>query len=474
MRLEKDSLGELEVPDEAYYGVQTVRCSGNYKIGNHTYNEFPEVIRAMAEIKKACAITNSEIGALNHVKAEAICKAADELIAGKFAGHFPVNVWRSQGTGVNMNVNEVIANRANEILTGKRAYDQVHPNTHVNMCQSSNDVFPTAEAIVLYRLIDPLVASAKEIEKTLEVKARDFKSVVRLGRTGLQDALPMTWGQVFAGWLRSVQRAREQLESLKEVFSYGVLGGTAVGTGMGCLPGFRGKVNKHLSDVLGYEVKAYDDLVDGMMAIDDLIACHGQVVALSAQVWKLARDLRVMASGPNSGLREVYFEVKNPENALNPQRFASCSLESVITACNQVSANNSSILFGLKNGWLDLGACSSIPLRAMINSATMLKEAMRILTEEVLPSMRVNSRLCQDMAESSVSNTTMISTIFGYEIGSQVAHLALEENISPREAAKKLKILPDEVIDELFDVSNLTHPENMEALFEKYKDFRKL
>ena len=314
MRLEKDSLGELEVPDEAYYGVQTVRCSGNYKIGNHTYNEFPDVIRAMAEIKKACAITNSEIGALNHVKAEAICKAADELIAGKFAGHFPVNVWRSQGTGVNMNVNEVIANRANEILTGKRAYDQVHPNTHVNMCQSSNDVFPTAEAIVLYRLIDPLVASAKEIEKTLEVKARDFKSVVRLGRTGLQDALPMTWGQVFAGWLRSVQRAREQLESLKEVFSYGVLGGTAVGTGMGVMPGYPERIFENLSKVLGFTMKqkVYADEVipnsgifDGMRNTDHHSVLMEVVKELVASVTRIANDLLLYASGPRSGINEV-------------------------------------------------------------------------------------------------------------------------------------------------------------------------
>lgn len=474
MRLEHDSLGSLEVPNFAYYGIQTERNRQAFDISDLTLEDFPSFIEAVAKIKAACARTNLEIGALDKEKAQAIEQAAWEVIRRDFDYSLPVCIYRGSGTPLNAGVNEVVAHRANEILTGNKEEGGIHPSTHVNMAQSSNDVIPTAKAIVVHDQLEIIIEPLKLLIKTLREKGEEFASVIKMGRTGLQDAVPITLGQQLNAFASGMERALARIEYEQSHWNHSCLGGTAVGTGMGCLPGFRGKVNKHLSDVLGYEVKAYDDLVDGMMAIDDLIACHGQVVALSAQVWKLARDLRVMASGPNSGLREVYFEVKNPENALNPQRFASCSLESVITACNQVSANNSSILFGLKNGWLDLGACSSIPLRAMINSATMLKEAMRILTDKVLPSMRVNSQLCQDMAESSVSNTTMISTIFGYEVGSQVAHLALEENISPREAAKKLKILPDEVIDELFNVSNLTHPENMEALFEKYKDFRKL
>ena len=474
MRTEHDFLGEMNVPDNVYYGVQTMRAMENFHItGEHLD---PDFIQAMAIVKKAAALANMETGRLDKKIGNALVQAASEIIDGQWLDQFPVDpIQGGAGTSVNMNMNEVLCNRALEIIGKEKGrYDIISPNNHANMAQSTNDVFPTSIKVCLSMKGKKLTEVLKELETELDVKADEFKDVIKMGRTHLQDAVPITLGQQLNAFASGMERSLSRLEYEKSHWNYSCLGGTAVGTGMGCLPGFRGKVNKHLSDVLGYEVKAYDDLVDGMMAIDDLIACHGQVVALSAQVWKLARDLRVMASGPNSGLREVYFEVKNPENALNPQRFASCSLESVITACNQVSANNSSILFGLKNGWLDLGACSSIPLRAMINSATMLKEAMRILTEEVLPSMRVNSQLCQDMAESSVSNTTMISTIFGYEVGSQVAHLALEENISPREAAKKLKILPDEVIEELFDVSNLTHPENMEALFEKYKDFRKL
>ena len=199
MRLEKDSLGTLEVPDNAYYGIQTVRCAANHNVTNHTFCELPRIQRALAEIKKACALTNQQIGALEKVKAEVIVQACDEIIAGKFQDQFPINIWRSHGTGANMNVNEIIANRANEILTGHKGYEQVHPNTHVNMCQSSNDVYPTVQSIVLYRQIGEALESVQLLEDALGDKAKEFKNIVRLGRTCLQDAVPNTFGQVFGG-----------------------------------------------------------------------------------------------------------------------------------------------------------------------------------------------------------------------------------------------------------------------------------
>ena len=309
----------------------------------------------------------------------------------------------------------------------------------------------------------------------LERKGEEFSDVIKMGRTGIQDAVPITLGQQLNAFAQGMKRSKQRLTQELHNCNHSCLGGTAVGTGMGCLPGFRAKVNKHLSDVLGRKIESYDDLVDGMMAIDDLIACHGIIVALSAQVWKLARDLRLMSSGPESGLCEISFKTdKNCRTPLYPQRYASNSLESVIAACNHVAANNSGVLYGLKNGWLDLGACSSIPLRSIIDSSDQLVAAMDTLTKKVFPSIGPNKKFCKRMAESSVSNSTMISTIFGYEVGGKVAHLALEKNISCQEAAKELNILPEEIINELFDVSNLTNPDNMERLFEKYKSYRKV
>ena len=420
MRLEKDSLGELEVPDEAYYGVQTVRCSGNYKIGNHTYNEFPEVIRAMAEIKKACAITNSEIGALNHVKAEAICKAADELIAGKFAGHFPVNVWRSQGTGVNMNVNEVIANRANEILTGKRAYDQVHPNTHVNMCQSSNDVFPTAEAIVLYRLIDPLVASAKEI----------------------------------AGWLRSVQRAREQLESLKEVFSYGVLGGTAVGTGMGVMPGYPERIFENLSKVLGFTMKqkVYADEVipnsgifDGMRNTGHHSVLMEVVKELVASVTRIANDLLLYASGPRSGINEV----KLPMSAEGTQGYehenTAYLCEMMTDVLGEMVIAEDMTFYSANEGQLDHGSINSGGFITLVKAIKLASHALSLFNNECLKGVEVNEELLRSYAEKSTSLSTMVGSLFGYPTGVKIAKQAIAEDLSCKEVAIKEHVLPEDV-----------------------------
>ena len=255
----------------------------------------------------------------------------------------------------------------------------------------------------------------------LESRGREFADVIKMGRTGIQDAVPITLGQQLNAFAQGMKRSKQRLTQELHNCNHSCLGGTAVGTGMGCLPGFRAKVNKHLSDVLGRKIESYDDLVDGMMAIDDLIACHGVIVALSAQVWKLARDLRLMSSGPESGLCEISFKTdENCRTPLYPQRYASNSLESAIAACNHVAANNSGVLYGLKNGWLDLGACSSIPLRSIIDSSEQLVAAMNILVEKVLPSIVPNKEFCRRMAESSVSNSTMISTIFGYEVGGKV------------------------------------------------------
>ena len=221
MRVEKDALGQMNIPDDVYYGIQTVRCMQNHHVTDHSINELPEVIRALAEIKKACAITNESIGALERHKAKAIIQACDEIITEKLRHQFPINIWRSHGTGANMNMNEVIANRANEILTGHKGYDSIHPNTHVNMCQSSNDVYPTVQSIVLYRKIGQALESCQLLEEALGRKAKEFAHIVRLGRTCLQDAVPNTFGQVFGGWQHLIHRNRLKLKSFQSDFQKG-------------------------------------------------------------------------------------------------------------------------------------------------------------------------------------------------------------------------------------------------------------
>ncbi|MCI5850501.1 MAG: lyase family protein [Sutterellaceae bacterium] len=315
MRLETDALGEMEIPDDAYYGIQTTRTAANYAVSPHTYGEYMEIVRAVAEVKKACAMTNEEIGALDPRKSRAIQQAADEVIAGKFDGQFPVNVWRSQGTGVNMNVNEVIGNRANEILTGKKGREEIHPNTHVNMCQSSNDVFPTAENIVIYKGIGLVSDSLRHLEETLGGKAFEFRDTVRLGRTGLQDAVPMTWGQVFGGWQSEIQRARKALEAYRPVFQGVVLGGTVLGTGMGQQPGYSERIYGNLSRVLGYDVHPVamerevipdSALFDGMRNTDHHASLMDLLKAAATAMGRIANDLMIFSSGPSAGIRELF------------------------------------------------------------------------------------------------------------------------------------------------------------------------
>lgn len=483
MRLEKDSLGELEVPDEAYYGIQTVRTSNNYKVSNHTYNEYPEVIAAVAEIKKACAITNAQIGALNEEKARAICKACDEVICGKFLGHFPVNVWRSQGTGVNMNVNEVLANRANEILTGEISYKEVHPNTHVNMCQSSNDVFPTAEAIVLFRLIEPVLKAAKEIESTLLIKTQELKDVVRLGRTGLQDAVPMTWGQVCAGWLRSVSRARKELENIRPIFQFGVMGGTAVGTGMGVLPGYPELIYPNLSKVVGFEMKQriYEDeivknsgIFDGMRNTDHHSMLMESLKELVAAVTRIANDLILYSSGPRSGIKEVVLSYVAEGTTGYEFENTAYICELMTDILGEMVIAEEMAFYSSNEGQLDHGSINSGAFITVVNALKLAASSLRLFNEKCLKEVRINEEVVRSYAELSTSLSTMVSSLFGYPTGVKVAKKAIETNKSCKEVAKQEKILTPEVCEEIFDVLSLTDRDKTVELFRKYKSIRKI
>lgn len=483
MRRERDSLGELDVPDDAYYGIQTVRCASNYTVSNHTYNEYPEIIRAMAEVKKACAITNAQIGALNSEKAKAIVAAADEMIAGKFVGQFPVVIWRSQGTGINMNVNEVLANRANEILTGHRGYDQVHPNTHVNMCQSSNDVFPTAETIVFRRLLLPLVDCAEKLEKALEQKAIEFKYVTRLGRTGFQDAVPMTWGQVFGGWQSSIQRVRSDLEHLAQSMNEVVLGGTAVGTGMGQLPGYAERIYENLSDVVGFdmhlvqmrwEVIPDSGVFDGMRNTDHQFIIMDLVKAVVAGAARIANDLCVFSSGPRSGIGEITLMPTGLGTLGYPGESTNYVCEMMQDVLAEVLAASQMTYLASSEGQLDHGSQNSAGIITAIDAIKLATKALDIFTEEVVANVKVNPAVCSRNAELSTSLSTMVSSLFGYPVGTQVAKCAIRDNISCKEAALKEKLLPPDVCDDLFDINKLTDRRAMLELFRKYGALRKV
>lgn len=481
MRMEKDSLGELPVPDDAYYGIQTVRCASNYDVTDHTFNELPKVIRAVAEVKKACAITNAQIGALEEKKAKAIVQACDEIIEGRFADQFPVNIWRSHGTGVNMNVNEVIANRANEILTGHKGYDEVHPNTHVNMCQSSNDIYPTAENIVLYREIGAALESAKYLEDALKEKALEFKDVVRLGRTCMQDAVPMTYGQVFGAWHSLVARNRKRLEAYRPEFQGAILGATVLGTGMGQMPGYSENVFKNLSEVVGFEMKQvhFDEeviedsaLFDGSQNNDGLMILLGYLKALACAAGRIGNDLYIFSSGPRTGFCEIVLPSIAPGSSIMPGKLNPYMPELVLQIMQQISIAESVATYTINESELDLCSSTCASFLGAIEALELIEKGFRLFTDLCIKGIKINEKLTRENAEMSTSLATMVSALFGYPLGTKVAKTAYAEGISCKEVCLREKLLPPEVAEELFDVKKLTDRKAMVEMFKKYGNLR--
>lgn len=483
MRIEHDSLGELPVPEDAYYGIQTVRCAANYDVTDHTFNELPHVIRAMAEVKKACAMTNKEIRALAAEKADAIEQACDEIIAGKFAGQFPVNVWRSHGTGVNMNVNEVIANRANEILTGHKGYDAVHPNTHVNMCQSSNDTYPACEAIVLYRMIGKTLESIKYMEKVLAEKAIEFKDDVRLGRTCMQDAVPMTFGQVFGGWHSMMQRNRIRLEKMRPEFQETILGATVLGTGIGQMPGYHEAIYRNLSAVVGFpmrqsrmenEVIEDSALFDGSANNDGLMVLMGVLKAVACAGGRIGNDLYVFSSGPRTGIGEFVLPSIAPGSSIMPGKLNPYMPELLLQIMQQVCSHDHVATLTINESDLDLCSSTCASFMGAMESLELIEKGFRLFTDLCLKGIAINRETARRYAEMSTSNATMASALFGYPAGTRIAQKAFREGISCKEAALEEKLVDPAAAEELFDPLKLASRKATVEMFRKYGALRNI
>ena len=336
------------LPDEAYYGIQTLRAMENFAISDNTFAHYPNIVRAMAEIKKACALTNKEIGALPADIADAIATACDEMLAGRYPDQFPVNVFRGCGTSINMNVNEVLGNRANELLTGHKGADRVHPNTHVNMCQSSNDVFPTAASLVLYRETGGLLDALATLEAAVRERMEALGPVVRIGRTCLQDAVPLTFGQSLSGYASLLERTRGQIAAFRKRSATGILGATAVGTGIGVQPGFMKRIYRNLSSITGFPVRRNPNPFDGMQNSDGAMTLSALVRNAAAACGKIARDCLLLSSGPECGIGELRLGPGFPD----PDALHVCKL--VIQIAHQVGANDWAIGMAAQSGEPDI------------------------------------------------------------------------------------------------------------------------
>lgn len=424
--------------------------------------------------KKACALTNQQIGALEKVKAEVIVQACDEIIAGKFQDQFPINIWRSHGTGANMNVNEIIANRANEILTGHKGYEQVHPNTHVNMCQSSNDVYPTVQSIVLYRQIGEALESVQLLEDALGDKAKEFKNIVRLGRTCLQDAVPNTFGQVFGGWQHMIHRLKNRLADYRDEYTSVVLGATVLGTGMG--HGYSEHIMDNLSQVLGWKVQwpSWEEEViqdsaafDGMQNCDHSLVLAGLLKALCCAAGRISKDLCILSSGPKHGFGEINLPQKaNEDSSSVPQLMFEIMQQSIVTdqaATLTVNENDS-----------DEAITDSPSFMGLMETLDNITEGFKIFAEDCISGITVNEEKVNTNAEMSTSLATMVSALFGYQVGTRIAHRAWNEGISCREAALEENLLTQEQANDLFDIQKLTDREALVQMFAKYGSLRNI
>ncbi len=464
---EKDCLGEMEIREDVYYGIQTERARNNFSISGATCDDLPEFIKAIAEVKKAAALANNKIGALDEKICNAICAAADEIIAGKMAGNFPVDIFQGGGsTSTNMNVNEVIAKRANEILTGRKGYEKVHPNTHVNRGQSTNDVIPTAIEITCRRYAVELKKSLEHLTAAMARKAEEFKTVVKTSRTCLQDAVPITLGQEFSGYESFLRR---HIRLLDELFFNKplelTLGGTATGTGLSTFEGYMSEVFVQLEKVTGIPVRQKENLFDGFQNGDDYIRISSYLKSLATGLGKIATDLRMMSSGPRCGLQEIFLPAVQPGSSIMPGKVNPVMPELVNQICYQVCGDDVAITMAVEGGELDLNVWEPVIIKNLTEQFKLLTGGMIKFADLCIDGIRANVEKLRADAEATMANATVASTILGYPKGTEIAQKAVAEGKTVKQVIREMKLFPDEEIDKLFDTLMMTDWRKSSPLF---------
>ncbi len=459
-RIESDSMGEVQVPDDQYYGAQTARSLMNFKIGGET---FPfEFIKALAIVKKVAALTNAELKLLPKEKADLIVKAADEIIAGKLNAHFPLVVWQTgSGTQTNMNVNEVIANRAIEIAGGKMgSKNPIHPNDHVNMSQSTNDVFPTAMHIACVdRVHSRLFPVLKKLQKALEQKSQEFKDIIKIGRTHLMDATPLTLGQEFSGYVQQVKNALNHIETaLPELYEL-ALGGTAVGTGLNAHPKFCEKAVKKIAELTGHPFVPAQNKFEALASHGAILELSGSLKTLAASLTKIANDIRWLGSGPRCGIGELHLPENEPGSSIMPGKVNPTQPEAITMVSLQVFGNDTTISFAGASGNFELNVFKPVIIYNILQSIRLLADACESFTEHCLVGITANKENIKKHVENSLMLVTALNPHIGYDKAAKVAKKAHEENLTLKEAAVALKFLTAQEFDKLVRPENMLGPQ---------------
>ena len=456
-RVESDLLGELKVPADALYGVQTQRGINNYHISRKKMSWYPDFIIAIAYVKLAAVETNHTLGVINDEIAGAISQACRELIDGKWHENFPIDMMQGgAGTSVNMNANEVIANRALEIMGYEKGdYQHCYPNDHCNCGQSTNDVYPTTIRLALIRMNKSLVAALTGLISALRYKGDEFADCIKMGRTQLQDAVPMTSGQEFNAYANNLEEEILNLERNVKLLHEINMGGTAIGTGLNAVPGFAKLCAANLAKLTGEAFVSATDLVEATPDTGAYVSYSSALKRLAVKLSKICNDLRLMASGPRCGLNEINLPPKAPGSSIMPGKVNPVIPEVVNQVCFKVIGNDTAVSFAAEAGQLQLNVMEPVITECLIESLIWLKNAIETLTEECILGITVNKERCMEMVKNSIGIVTALNPYIGYKTSSKVAKEALETNRSVYDIVLEKGIMTQEKLDEALDPKNM-------------------
>jgi fumarate hydratase, class II len=458
-RIEADSFGPIEVPADRYWGAQTERSRQNFRIG---HDRMPmDIVHALAVVKLAAAETNRELGLIDQRRARAIVRAAREVIDGKLDDHFPLVVWQTgSGTQTNMNLNEVIANRANELLGGKLGAKQpVHPNDHVNMSQSSNDSFPTAMHIAAaMRITHDLIPALSELHSALRKKEKEFAHIVKIGRTHTQDATPLTLGQEFSGYAAQVESGIARLRvAVRELYPL-AQGGTAVGTGLNSKPRFAKLFAKHAAKITKLPFTSALNKFEALASHDAYVFVHGAINSVATGLFKIANDIRFLGSGPRSGLGELILPENEPGSSIMPGKVNPTQCEAMTMVCCQVFGNHTTITVAGSQGHFELNVYKPVLAYCMMHSIELLADVTRSFTEHCVEGIRADEKRIRDLMERSLMLVTALAPKIGYDNAAKVAKTAHARGTTLKEEAVRLGFVSADEFDRLVQPDKMTHP----------------
>jgi fumarate hydratase, class II len=451
-RIEKDTMGEVQVPATAYYGAQTQRSIDNFKIAGDINKMPKEIIRAFAYLKKAAALTNLRLGVLPEEKSQLICKVCDEILEGKLDNEFPLVVWQTgSGTQSNMNVNEVIAYRGH-VLSGGKLSDKdkvLHPNDDVNKSQSSNDTFPTAMHIAAYKILNDLTLPALgSLQSTLAAKAMEFRKIVKIGRTHFMDATPLTLGQEFSGYASQLEHGIKAVKNTLPHLSELALGGTAVGTGINTPPGYAKNVAEVIAELTGLPFVTAENKFESLAAHDAIVESHGALKTVAVSIMKIANDIRILSSGPRSGIGEIHIPDNEPGSSIMPGKVNPTQCEALTMIAAQVMGNDTAITIGGASGHFELNVFKPMMIYNFLHSARLLGDGCNSFNEKCAKGIEPILQNIQKHVENSLMLVTALNTKIGYYKAAEIAQKAHKENTTLKEMAVKLGYVTPAQFDE--------------------------